>query len=137
MDNALRNDRAAFFASFFKDFFGVGIVSKPVSSELLEWTCSIGMQASFKAIVDCANAFATTEFRPDLKSIEVPALIFHGTEDKTVPIDDSALATMKRGVVAQKRGQEQIEAEYRARHSLQYHESPDAEQNHFHLRTDR
>lgn len=43
MYNALRNDLAAFFASFSKDFFGVGIVSKPVSPELLEWTRSIGM----------------------------------------------------------------------------------------------
>ena len=92
MYNALRTDRAAFFASFFKDFFGVGIVSKPVSPELLEWTRSIGMQASLKAIVDCANAFATTDFRPDLKSIKVPTLIVHGTEDKTVPIDASSRA---------------------------------------------
>ena len=95
------------------------------------------MPASLKPIVDCANPFTTTDFRPDLKSNEVAALIFHGTEDMTVPIDDSALSTMKRGLVAQKRGQEQIEAEYRARHSLQYHESPHAEQSHFHVRTDR
>lgn len=93
--NGLRNDRAAFFASFFKDFFGVGIMSKPVSPELLEWTCSIGMQASLKAVVECANSFATTDFRPDLSSIHVPTLIIHGTEDKTVPIDASSRAAAK------------------------------------------
>lgn len=92
MYNALRTDRAAFFASFFKDFFGVGIVSKPASPELLEWTRSIGMQASLKATVACANAFATTDFRPDLTSIKVPTLIVHGTADKTVPIDASGRA---------------------------------------------
>jgi non-heme chloroperoxidase len=41
---------------------------------------------ALKAIVACANAFATTDFRPDLKSIEVPALVFQGTEDKVVRI---------------------------------------------------
>ncbi len=90
--NALRIDRSAFLASFFQDFFGVEIDSKPVSPELLEWARSVGMQASLKAMVDCANAFATTDFRPDLKSIRVPTLIVHGTADKTVPIDTSARA---------------------------------------------
>lgn len=37
----------------------------------------------------CAAAFATTDFRPDLKSFTVPTLIVHGTADKTVPIDAS------------------------------------------------
>ncbi len=92
MDKALRTDRAAFMASFFKDFFGVGIGSKPVSNELLEWARSVAMQASLKATVQCANAFANTDFRPDLKSIHVPALIVHGTADKTVPIDASGRA---------------------------------------------
>lgn len=32
MHKALRTDRAAFMASFFKDFFGVEIMSKPVSN---------------------------------------------------------------------------------------------------------
>jgi non-heme chloroperoxidase len=90
--NALRIDRSAFLASFFQDFFGVEVNSKPVSPELLEWARSVGMQASLKAMVDCANAFATTDFRPDLKSIRVPTLIVHGTADKTVPIDASARA---------------------------------------------
>jgi len=86
MSTAMTSDRAAFFASFFNDFFGVGTLSKPVSNELLEWTRSVAMQASLKATVDCATSFATTDFRPDLESIQVPTLIIHGTADKTVPI---------------------------------------------------
>jgi pimeloyl-ACP methyl ester carboxylesterase len=53
------------------------------------------MQASLKAMLDCAKAFATTDFRPDLKSFSVPTLIIHGTEDKTVPIDASAREAAK------------------------------------------
>ena len=37
-----------------------------------------------------AQAFATTDFRPDLKHFTVPTLIIHGTADKTVPIDATA-----------------------------------------------
>lgn len=92
MSQAIMSDRAAFFASFFDDFFGVGMLTNPVSNELLEWTRSVGMQASLKATVDCATAFATTDFRPDLKSIQVPTLIIHGTADKTVPIDATGRA---------------------------------------------
>jgi pimeloyl-ACP methyl ester carboxylesterase len=53
------------------------------------------MQASLKATLACANAFATTDFRPDLAEINVPTLIIHGTDDKTVPIDAAARAAAK------------------------------------------
>ncbi len=92
MSKAIMKDRARFFASFFEDFFGVGVMSHPVSRELLEWTRSVGMHASLKATVDCVTAFGATDFRPDLKSIHVPTLIIHGTTDKTVPIDATGRA---------------------------------------------
>lgn len=87
MTEGMKQDRAHFFASFFKDFYGVGLVSHPVSDELIEWSRSVSMQASLKATLDCAKAFATTDFRPDLAAFSVPTLIIHGTDDKTVPID--------------------------------------------------
>ena len=89
---AADTDRAAFFASFFKTFFGVGFLSQSVSEQVLEWARGLAMQASLKATLDCAKAFATTDFRPDLESFHVPTLIIHGTEDKTVPIDASGRA---------------------------------------------
>ncbi len=95
MTEAMLHDRAAFFAGFFKDFFGVGILSKPVSSEYLQWTCSVAMQASLKATLACAKSFATTDFRPDLDAVTVPALVIHGTQDQTVPIDASGRPAAK------------------------------------------
>ncbi|MDQ3322124.1 MAG: alpha/beta hydrolase [Acidobacteriota bacterium] len=92
MTEAMKQDRAKFFASFFKDFYGVGLISHPVSDELLEASRNVAMQASLKATLDCAKAFATTDFRPDLAAISVPTLIIHGTADKTVPIDASGRA---------------------------------------------
>lgn len=98
MSEAVKQDRAKLFAGFFKDFYGVGLISRPVSDELLEASRNTAMQASLKATLDCAKAFATTDFRPDLKSFSVPTLIIHGTADKTVPIDASGRAAAK-GIV--------------------------------------
>jgi len=86
MAHEIREDRAQFFAGFFKDFFGVGLLSHPVSSELIDWARSQAMQASLRATLECANSFATTDFRGDLEAFRVPTLIIHGTADKTVPI---------------------------------------------------
>ncbi|MEO8445084.1 MAG: alpha/beta hydrolase, partial [Gammaproteobacteria bacterium] len=90
MAQAMHDDRAAFWPGFFKVFFGVGVVAHPVSSEVIEWARGMSMQAGLKATLACAQAFSTTDFRADLKSFNVPTLIIHGTDDKTVPIDASA-----------------------------------------------
>lgn len=87
---AIRDDRALFFSGFFKDFFGAGMISSPVSEELLEWARSVAMQASLKATLECLRSFSTTDFRGDLAAFTRPTLIIHGTEDQTVPIDASA-----------------------------------------------
>ena len=92
---AMKDDRAAFFATFFKDFFGVGLLSHPASAEVIEWARSVAMQASLKATLDCAQAFASTDFRPDLAAFKVPTLIIHGTDDKTVPIDAAGRAAVQ------------------------------------------
>ena len=92
MTLAMKKDRAAFFAQFFKDFFGAGMLTSPVSSEVLDWAWNLAMMASLKATLACAFAFATTDFRGDLASFTVPTLVIHGTADKTVPIDVSGRA---------------------------------------------
>lgn len=95
MTAGMKADRAHFFASFFKDFFGVGLVSHPVSDEVLHWAQDVSLQAGLRPTLECAKAFATTDFRPDLASFTVPTLVIHGTGDKTVPIDTSARQAAK------------------------------------------
>ncbi|MEO7270620.1 MAG: alpha/beta hydrolase, partial [Vicinamibacterales bacterium] len=100
MADGIRTDRALFWSGFFKTFYGVGIVSKPVTDEVLHWSRGLAMRASLKATLACANAFATTDFRSDLGSFTVPTLIVHGTDDNTVPIVASgrkAAAGIKNG----------------------------------------
>ena len=89
MAKGMRDDRAKFFAGFFPDFFGVGVIAHPVSDELLRRAWSLSMQVGLKPTLACAKSFATTDFRPDLAAFDVPTLIVHGTSDKTVPIDAS------------------------------------------------
>ena len=92
MADGMKEDRAKFFAGFFKDFFGVNMLSHPASAELMEWARSQAMQASLKATLACAQSFSSTDFRPDLAAFSVPTLIIHGTDDKTVPIDAAGRA---------------------------------------------
>lgn len=92
MTKAMKADRAKFFGEFFEDFYGMGLLSYPTSDEVIQWSCGIAMQASLKATLECAKSFATTDFRPDLAAFNVPTLIIHGTEDKTVPIDAAGRA---------------------------------------------
>jgi non-heme chloroperoxidase len=95
MTREMKEDRAKFWATFFKQFYGVGALSHPVSEQVLQWSQNVAMQASLKATLDCAAAFATTDFRPDLAAFKVPTLIIHGTSDKTVPIDAAGRAAAK------------------------------------------
>ena len=95
MTGGMKADRAHFFAGFFKSFYGVSLMSHPVSDELLENSLDVAMQASLKATLACAEAFATTDFRPDLAAFTVPTLIIHGTGDQTVPIDATGRAAAK------------------------------------------
>ena len=95
MTRGMTEDRAAFFGSFFKDFFGVGLLTHPVSNEMLEWARSVSMQAGLNATLACAKSFATTDFRPDLAAFKVPTMVIHGTADKTVPIDAAGRAAAR------------------------------------------
>lgn len=90
IETGLRKDRFAFFHGFFKDFYGVNLVSHPASAQTLAWAETVAGQASLKATIACVNAFGRTDFRPDMKAFTVPTLIVHGTGDKTVPIATSA-----------------------------------------------
>ena len=93
--DGIRKDRPDFFRSFFKDFFGVGMISHPVSQATLDWAWRLAMQAGLRPTLGAAEAFGSTDFRPDLAAFNVPTLIIHGTSDATVPIDPTARAAAK------------------------------------------
>jgi pimeloyl-ACP methyl ester carboxylesterase len=87
MTDGMKKDRAGFMTSFAKDFFGQGFIDRPVSQGVLDDFWRQAMMAGQRPTLGAAKAFASTDFRPDLKSFAVPTLVIHGTADKTVPID--------------------------------------------------
>ncbi|RZF66123.1 alpha/beta hydrolase [Sphingomonas populi] len=92
---SIKRDRYGFFATFFKQFFGMGFISSPVSNEVLAWAQQTANLAGLKPVLACAESFSFTDFRPDLSAFSVPTLIVHGTADKTVPIDATARVAAK------------------------------------------
>ncbi len=90
MTAGLVKDRPNFLASFGEKFYGVGLLSQPVSEATLQWSQMLALQASPKATLECVRAFSATDFRGDIATIRVPTLIIHGSKDQTVPAPVSA-----------------------------------------------
>jgi non-heme chloroperoxidase len=60
------------------------------------------MMGGAKAHYDCIKAFSETDFTEDLKTINVPVLLMHGSDDQIVPIADSAeigIKLLKKGEI--------------------------------------
>ena len=93
MYDSITKDRADFLQTFGKQFYGVNLLSHPVSQAHLDGDFARAYVASHKATLDCVRAFSETDFRNDLAQIHVPALIIHGDADKTVPIEASGERT--------------------------------------------
>jgi pimeloyl-ACP methyl ester carboxylesterase len=86
----IEEDRPAFLSEFGKKFFGIELQNQSVSSEILDWNQLLCLNSSAKATIECVRSFSETDFRDDLKKINIPVLIIHGDADKTVPIHLSA-----------------------------------------------
>jgi len=96
MMDGIKKDRADFFRTFFKSFFGVGVISHPVSDAVLDDAWRQAMTAGLKPTLACVRAFSETDFRPDLASFTVPTLVMHGVKDETVPIGLTARVVAER-----------------------------------------
>jgi non-heme chloroperoxidase len=52
------------------------------------------MLTSFKAAYDCVASWEV-DLSEDLKKMDIPTLLLHGTDDQVVPIDASARTAIK------------------------------------------
>ena len=57
------------------------------SRALVDWTAKDMLRASMQAAVELARLPAETDFRPELKRIDIPVLIVQGTADASAPIE--------------------------------------------------
>jgi non-heme chloroperoxidase len=87
-------------AQFYRDvpagpFYGFNRPGAKVSQGLIDKWWLQGMMGGVKAGYDCIKAFSETDFTEDLKAIDIPVLVMHGDDDQVVPIQASALKTIK------------------------------------------
>ena len=66
-------------------FYGFNREGAKVSQGLIDNWSRQGLAGGAKAQYDCIKAFSETDFTEDLKAIEVPVLVMHGTDDQVVP----------------------------------------------------
>jgi non-heme chloroperoxidase len=83
-------------AQFYRDvpagpFYGFNRDGATISQGAIDNWWRQGMMGGAKAQYDCIAAFSETDFTGDLRAIDVPVLVMHGTDDQIVPIADSAL----------------------------------------------
>lgn len=98
--DGLRTDLAANPAQFFLEvpsgpFYGFNRKGAKVYEGVIRNWWRQAMMGGVKAHYDCIKAFSETDFTEDLKAIDVPVLIMHGSDDQIVPIADSALLSDK------------------------------------------
>jgi non-heme chloroperoxidase len=85
--DAIRKDRYAYFTQFYKDFYASDEnMGTRLSEEVVHASFNVAVAGSAIAALNCVPAWLT-DFRPDLPSVNVPALIVQGTHDRILPID--------------------------------------------------
>ena len=76
-------------------FYGFNRPGAAVSQGIIDNWWRQGMMGGAKPHYDCIKAFSETDFTEDLKAIELPVLVMHGTDDQIVPYADSAPLSVK------------------------------------------
>ena len=78
-------DRPAFLSGFFSEFYNVDVLGGDrISDEAVRFNWNIAVAASPRGTLDSVSAWLT-DFRGDLRSIDVPVLVIHGDADRIVP----------------------------------------------------
>jgi non-heme chloroperoxidase len=91
----VKGDRSQFYKDLSAPFYGANRPGSTVSQGVRDAFWLLSMQAGFPAAYDCVKAFSETDFREDLKKIDVPTLVIHGDDDQIVPINVGGLRSSK------------------------------------------
>ncbi|MET7508783.1 alpha/beta hydrolase [Streptomyces albidoflavus] len=87
---SLAANRAQFYIEVAEGpFYGFNRPDAEVSQGLIDRWWALGMAGAANAHYECIKAFSETDFTEDLRRIEVPVLVMHGTDDQVVPYADA------------------------------------------------
>lgn len=93
IQKAIAEDRPAFLAGFIADFYNVDVLGgRLVSDEVVRLSWNIAAEASPIGTLECVQAWLT-DFREDLKRIDVPTLVIHGDADRILPLEATGRRT--------------------------------------------
>ena len=59
---------------------------------MIQWGISLAYQTSLHAAIESNVAVTETDFREELRKIDVPTLIVHGNADKSCPLGNDGKA---------------------------------------------
>ncbi|MCW8100335.1 alpha/beta fold hydrolase [Streptomyces tauricus] len=91
IEQAVTADRYAYFTAFYQDFYNLDEnLGSRISEEAVRHSWNVAAGASWFASVACVSTW-TTDFRADIAKIDVPALILHGTADRILPVEATAV----------------------------------------------
>jgi len=88
-------DRSQFYKDLSLPFYGYNRPGAKPSQGARDTFWAQGMQCGLKASYDCIKQFSETDFTADLKKMDMPTLVIHGSDDQIVPIDAAGKASAK------------------------------------------
>jgi len=82
---AIVKDRPAFLSDFLVNFYNIDVLKgKNISDEVVRLSWNISAGASPFGTLECVSAWLT-DFREELKRINIPVLVMHGDDDRILP----------------------------------------------------
>lgn len=76
-------------------FFGFNRPGAKISQGAIDSFWMQGMMGSFKGQYDCIREFSEQNFTEDLKKMDVPTLVIHGSDDQIVSLENTAVLASK------------------------------------------
>jgi non-heme chloroperoxidase len=89
------DNRAQFFKDLAVPFYGFNRPGATLSEGIRDSFWAQGMMGGLKGQYDCIREFSEVDYTEDLKKIDVPTLIIHGSDDQIVPIGAAGLRSAK------------------------------------------
>lgn len=95
IQNAIKNDRYAFFSEFFRNFYNTDVLGgKRISDQAVHASWNVASSSSPVATLACVPTWHE-DFRKDVARIDVPMLVIHGDSDRIVPLAAAGERTAK------------------------------------------